>query len=79
MSTNPQGPILLKKRGLYHENVGDKYHAHDGVANNLSLGDDESNDNVEFSKEDLYHLTHKRGNYWQANALWEGENEKIKR
>ncbi len=62
LSTNPHGPILPRNRGLYHEKVGDIYHVHDGVANNLSLGDDESNDSVEFSKNDLHHPTHGRGN-----------------
>jgi hypothetical protein len=62
MSTNPHGPILPRNGGLYHEKIGDKYHLHDGVTSNLSLGDDESNDSVEFSKEDLHHPTHGKGN-----------------
>ncbi len=62
MSTNPQGPNLPRNGGLYHEKVGDRYHTHDGVTNNLFLGNDESNDSVEFSKKDLHHLTYGKGN-----------------
>jgi hypothetical protein len=56
LSTNPQAPILPGNGGLYHEKAGDTDHARDGVISNLSLGD------VEFSKEDLHHPTHWRGN-----------------
>jgi len=47
---------------LYHEKVGNKYHAHGGVTSNLFLGNYESNDTLEFSKEDLHHPTHGKGN-----------------
>ncbi len=47
---------------MNHKKTGDRDHARDGVISNLSLGDDESSDSVEFSKEDLHHPTHWRGN-----------------
>jgi hypothetical protein len=62
LPTNPQAPILSGNGGLYHEKAGDRDHASDGVISNLPLGDDESSDSVEFSKEDLHHPTHWRGN-----------------
>jgi len=62
LSTNPQAPILPGNGGLYQEKAGDRDHSHDGVISNLSPGDDESSESVEFSKEDLHHPTHWRGN-----------------
>ncbi|KAH9536517.1 hypothetical protein CY35_16G003800 [Sphagnum magellanicum] len=46
----------------WQEKAGDRDHSHDGVISNLSPGDDESSESVEFSKEDLHHPTHWRGN-----------------
>jgi len=55
VSTSSQVPVLPGEGILYREKAGDR----DGTSD-LSLGDDESSDSDESSKEELHHSTHGR-------------------